>query len=120
MTMYYSDSLKAAWMSREFGVIFTDDLENLITFGISNGCLTWYRQGVEYTDDIYFIHFDSLPVFEPKEGDNDENGAVFTKTPNYYMPQYKNGYWSNDHRVYENSTIDKRENKTFFTPEVVK
>lgn len=65
--LYYTDALKAAWMSREFGVL---------TYCIND-------DGNETDDDFYayleaaqeesafpfYVHPDSLSIFEPMEGD---------------------------------------------------
>lgn len=60
--LYYTDPLKAAWMAREFGVKFEQD-------NFSQG-RDWLCGSTLYHGDApYFIHPDSLSIFEPMEGD---------------------------------------------------
>lgn len=125
--LYYTDPLKAAWMSREFGV----DLR-------TNGCRTalplWiFGRWIENKwDKVAEIHPDSLSIFKPMEGDVYEvdvtedvpvyhERARFGDAPMYYKSRsspyhqfqiYKN----NPNGVFKR--IVERNGKAFFMPEV--
>lgn len=62
MKPYFTDALAAAWMAKYFGVKF---LGNNPLVGND-----WAKNKVLYYEaEKYYIHPDSLPIFEPQEGD---------------------------------------------------
>lgn len=119
MRLYYTCPIIAAYMADRFGV----------KYGILwNGEPVWNWQDMLNTprpamtaEDILedypnqsfgnlYVHPESLPLFEPMEGDKDEDGYVFDGK-----------VWSRGQLVRsklpEDSTTAKRNNKPFFMPE---
>lgn len=108
--MYYTDPLKAAWMAREFGVKLQD------VHGKTISELDSIQRYCNYGFTLY-IHPDSYSIFEPVEGDKDEDGWIFdwdtddngrvawwSRGTEYVLPTYKQ--------------IARRNNTAFFMPEV--
>ena len=68
MKYYYTDVLAAAWMAKHFGMKLQKGV-----FGYGEGVTTYLTlldaAGNEAWKYRYYIHPDSLPLLEPKEGD---------------------------------------------------
>lgn len=104
--LYYADPLAAAYMANEFGVKYQSEIK-----------MDWLsaqsytsRGNFSRINKEYYIHPDSLDIFQPKEGDRNIDGLIYT-----------NGQWiglgyASSAYIYENRDIDKRDNKPFFTP----
>lgn len=74
--LHYTDPLKAAYMEREFGVLFTDrrgeeTIHIYRKLNMSKFSVTCeYLSGCSYGYEGYsYIHPDSLDIFKPKVGD---------------------------------------------------
>lgn len=112
--MYYTDPLKSAWMVREFGVQYGQK-------NMAGDIVYIYRKigNQEYKasqhileSNMYYIHPDSLHIFEPKVGD-----IVFTGDNDYMEITYDVAMFRERHGI---SKIIQRDNRAFFTPEVEK
>ena len=70
MPLYYNNVLKAAWMSKEFGVGFTDSAKpfDVYVSRYGLGHPRSYDELSGFGGKIY-IHSDSLHIFEPQGGD---------------------------------------------------
>lgn len=116
--LFYTDPLKAAWMAREFGVKFiSHGGADLIYNGGDDFSVIDCPRG-HYVGEYYHVSPDSLPIFEPKVGDKDEDGYVYEEKKLAWLR--KDGLYDND-PVYgyrHTSEIAKRDNKPFFMPEV--
>lgn len=128
--LYYTDPLKAAWMARGFGVKYGIKYNDRLVWDCvtGGGDDSWRPMAyIDVVDDIkegslkeaYYIHPDSLAVFEPKEGDM---GIDSTGRPcEIFLNNWKlvdglaEEYGS---RPCPPVIIDKRNGKAFFAPEV--
>jgi hypothetical protein len=124
MKMYYTDPLKAAWMCREFGVKFQTEHGELMEYHHPFG---WNSE----TESIgnmfqrFYIHPDSLALFQPKIGDwvqiinkaTRNHGWIrhYTKS---IAAHEKHGAYIRERFKNNNLRIIQRNNKAFFTPEV--
>lgn len=113
--LYYTDPLKAAWMAREFGVVFisscTDD-----TLDWENDFCEVSPQG--WNCSKLYIHPDSLSIFEPMEGDvgESEDGQLV---------EFRKGEWvqidghdlAQYHPPVGKISIIRRDKKSFEAPE---
>ncbi len=85
---YYTDPLRVAYMAREFGVEFYtqnyDSCSGSISIRTSGGIggseecntVSIESQLISSSGRVY-IHPRSLPVFEPQNGDKDEDGYIY-------------------------------------------
>lgn len=163
--LFYSDPLKAAYMSREFGVEYMEECNGDIAkvtveveqyewlnpggitspdqkyiqinvkfsapmvtaHSVDNG-KTWTP---EYFDKIwtqyklypkYYIHPDSLHIFDPKEGDVvvNPNGYPYLVSGGDMAEFYENEISVDEAKDWVNGNwkIIQRDNKAFFAPEV--
>ena len=114
--MYYKCPIEAAYMARNFGVNFLFDPEpkdNAVF-------LYWNRNALVNTLQInrFYIHPDSLSIFEPQVNDMNNEGYFFTGNSEYcdgvwYKKQY------NESTMFSSSkNIIQRNNKPFIVPEV--
>jgi len=71
--LYYTCPIEAAYMTRYFEVKFISAYDEYLVCGISDGSAIWYLKGgdvpIPYIQDEFFIHPDSLFIFEPREDD---------------------------------------------------
>jgi len=127
--LYYTDAIKAAWMCREYGVHFTEPL----ALGFHNGqYVIALSPHLDMSKDAkYYIHPDSLPIFEPMDGDVYE--VDVTEDVPVYHENAKSGdapmYYTSrsspysQFQVYRNNPngafkrIVERNGKAFFMPE---
>lgn len=110
--LYYNDSLKAAWMKREFGVKFeielrstTGELYDIVDVELNHPSLI--------TSETYFVKKESEAIFAPKEGDD---GYDFEKG-NYWFNGIlwiSGGLRKNENPDNEDIKIIMRDNKQFF------
>lgn len=114
---YYTDALKAAYMAREFGFkIYHPENEEFQEENFS------FSELISFVDDPfnhgaaapYYIHPDSIPLLEPKEGDLIEwwNPRAFDSYNHRYSIMDKNPVHRDNKFI-----ILLREGKAFFTPE---
>lgn len=87
--LYYTDPLAAAYMAKRFGVKFANNnsakparMDIITTFSSMDNHLITIVDccGIEVElndNEKIYIHPDSLHIFEPKEGDKDEDGRVY-------------------------------------------
>ena len=125
MSKYYDDALQAAYMCKEFGIKYENNagyIKKGEPFSIIKFLGLYPEQGgfgLQIARDIrcrYYIHEDSLPIFEPMVGDITtqdglkEVGAIVDGVvydANYDgCIIYKFDAWK----------IIQRDNKAFFTP----
>ena len=66
MSKYYDDALEAAYMAREHGVKVQGYYNVTKNLG---DVLSWENIMENRHFPKYYIHEDSLPIFEPKHGD---------------------------------------------------
>lgn len=86
---FYTDPLAAAWMAKHHGLkILGPVIKDGGARGTSNRampvwilarCIEAAEKGFSASEDRYFIHSDSLPLLEPREGDllTGRNRSVF-------------------------------------------
>lgn len=95
--LFYTDPLKAAWMCREFGVVYV----------YPNGYIVENGSPIPLEEGYFRIVDGCLPIFEPKEGDEAPGGWTFL-----------NGRWKRWDVVFLGKRpISLRDGKAFFWPE---
>lgn len=132
LKMYYTDQIAAAYMAREFGVKFEESISFLTAQGWQDQLRDLHPEKL-MDDDFapslgrYYIHPDSLPIFEPMVGDlvtakNDfvQYVAFVEKEGlakcNYHQPMV---ILKQDGQCpFKVTSIIQREGKPFFWPEV--
>ena len=102
--LYYTDPLKAAWMTREFGVkvqmlIYLDDGTCLSDVLSIPSILDFYMRMP--TIKLY-IHPDSYGIFEPQKRDRVVGRMLWRYDKGYYLDK--------------DSKIIQRDDKAFFMP----
>jgi hypothetical protein len=65
----YTDPLAAAWMAKHFGIRLCSEIG--FDLDASSICADMLERGNEWADwkEKYYVHHDSLPLWEPKVGD---------------------------------------------------
>lgn len=125
--LYYDDPLAAAYMAREFGVRLGYPQDNK-DYPFVEICDTRYEYlMLSDAKGKYYIHPDSLAVFEPKEGDlvwNQYRGEVgYIQQINMYPENPCVALSDNleprkdDHKIWSYGSIHRiiqRDNKQFF------
>lgn len=105
--LYYTNPIVAAYMAEEFGARFINRENQELSIGeIQRDCHPKMSE-----NDIYYIHPDSLDIFEPKEGDicqHPENNNC------YSIEGRENISWAKSVSM----KIIQRDNKPFFMPEI--
>ncbi len=113
---YYNDPLISAYMADKFGLKFEGCF--WIEVEVYGGELSWVDPDAEEVGQKkYYIHPDSMHIFEPKDDDWGK-----TESDGYWVSRFNRVWWSagiggttreNDAKV----TIIQRDNKHFFMPE---
>jgi len=127
--LFYTDPLKAAYMCAEFEVEFFEltDYHGMKGSKYSRGYGSFFYQRrnngqvlpttFEGGEEVkHYIHPDSEHIFEPQEGDKDEDGFRYVNDGEGQWQRYEmNGRL----RMFdaEESCVSKRNNKHFFWPE---
>lgn len=111
--LYYTNPIVAAYMAEEFGVRFINRENQELSIGeIQRDCHPKMSE-----NDIYYIHPDSLDIFEPKEGDlisiNDGISAALITHKEFILALI-----ANNDRFEAPLQIIRRNNKPFFVPEI--
>lgn len=132
--LFYTDALKAAWMTKEFGVEFYDGSKPSVegeckSFHASNNLL--YPLVDTHKKVTYYVHPDNYGIFEPKENDlvQYEDGAVQYVRTGWVISNDEHGVnvtWGanlqgTDYHEFlvkpEDVEIIQRDGKAFFQPE---
>lgn len=125
--LYYTDPLAAAYMAREFGVRFFDGTKDDELKAIRyDNCIKWaYSSGIFpdgervdsfsfYKGERFYIHPDSLSIFEPKVEDLMTEGKTIVE---HVYKTIDKQVMSRGHLFYSPYKIIQRNNKPFFMPE---
>ncbi len=126
MRYYYTDPLKAAFMSREFGISFIDDdgwdySRDYNKYGILNfiDCNCGVSQSelmkadkASPSREKFYVHHDCEELLEPRNGD----AVAHPTSGNFYLLRAggEDAEWANKLKV----EIIRRDGKAFFMPEV--
>lgn len=121
--LYYDCPIEAAYMAKNFGVKFLHELrfEIEVYFSLHNNDISWLfneetGDDYSYTRDKFYIDPDSLPIFEPMEGDiitdDDINPFVISSK---ISCDVDDKYVAPEHIVGQDKTIF-RDGKPFITP----
>lgn len=119
MRYYYNDRIKAAYMAREFGVKFINDLDD-----------DGFVEDHGFGKDKYYIHPDCYEIFKPQVGDllrmdntprttyvtfiDDWDGEMFLADGEDYLEDIR------EYHGYEWITaIIQRQGKAFFEPMLI-
>jgi hypothetical protein len=122
---YYTDRLAAAWMTKQFGMMFeTGSISGFHCSVFSSGKNTPHYFADDGDDDFKgIIHPDSLELLKPREGDKDENGFVFCERTQAWWRENGFSITGSGEPVLrallpEESRTAKRGGKPFFWPEI--
>ena len=114
---FYTDTLKAAIMAQEFGVQFETEHGERMEYHSS--VMGWNSQSAPVGEQFsrFYVCDDSFSVFDPKDGDKDEDGYVYEERKLAWFR--KDGLYDGE-PVYSyraESLTARRDNKHFFWPE---
>lgn len=133
--LYYTDPLAAAYMAREFGVRFHDENnaveygDNYKLYGLLDFIEPVYWPGDEPPVEIekytaayerYYVHPDSYHIFDPQEGDRDEDGYTYDSKIEAWvsLPHFDENYGELvTMKGPKESKTARRNNEPFFWPE---
>ena len=110
--LFYTDPLKAAFMAREYAVKFKDGDSFQSAIEVANNASLHPNIG-------FYIHPDSLSIFEPKEYDivtaEFEDKVAIGEMANYGQIFHIYGILMSSE--YDSASIIQRDGKVFFMPE---
>lgn len=108
--LYYDDPLAAAYMAREFRVQYESKNGHKLLYATADIFMfEECEEVIQFMGDKYYIHPDSLAVFEPREGDLIKNIKDLEIDGNYE-------FYDNNKVICTDRIIIQRDNKPVFWP----
>lgn len=74
--LFYTCAIKAAFMAKYFEVRFLSEKGQVLEFRGTSDFWAQKDQGI-YMGERFYVHPDSMQVFEPVDGDRDEDGRTY-------------------------------------------